>query len=379
MSKLPRPRTEHLWFNTTNYSQPTGTMPPKTKSKVRAVKTSTKSTRSGVIEPPKPFTKPSPKLDKFLPLLATQHVYITHIDVKPRDFKRKIFLMAVSVNLAIVLGVIWRIKSIGPFYMNMCFSLMGKVTPTTMDTAGTPFNDLLIEVLKRAANFMFDLIIYAFVWPWPREFLAGMAIGNPLAWRYAVRFRDKEIVVRRSRKWISGVGNVLDDEGAGQRTLFSNVQRAVDPMWMSEKTGYLMLNREWDLDWKNMVRATRLVDTKTIDLDAFRTTILVHHVDFGWMAIEQEGGASGSVQEEEGRKKIVAFKDELTSLGKENLFFRWIELIQFESSQPGGFGPERQQATMEKAKEMFEEQGVDFDKFWAKVGGMSGMPGMDGL
>ena len=73
----------------------------------------------------------------------------------------------------------------------------------------------------------------------------------------------------------------------------------------------------------------------------------------------------------------MAFKDELTALGKENLFFRWIELVQFESSQPGGFGPERQKHTMIKAKEMFEDQGIDFDKFWAKIGGMQGMPGMD--
>jgi hypothetical protein len=77
------------------------------------------------------------------------------------------------------------------------------------------------------------------------------------------------------------------------------------------------------------------------------------------------------------QRKIVAFKDELTALGKESLFFRWIELVQFESSQAGGFGPERQQQTMLKAKQMFEEQGIDFDKFWAKIGGMQGMPGMD--
>jgi len=56
-----------------------------------------------------------------------------------------------------------------------------------------------------------------------------------------------------------------------------------------------------------------------------------------------------------------------------------IELVQFESSRPGGFGPERQKETMAKAKAMFEAQGVEFDKFWAKVGGFKGMPGMDAL
>jgi len=356
--------------------RPESTMPPKGKAKVRAVKTS-KSTKSDIIDPPKPFTRPSPKLDDFLTKLSTRHVYITHIDTKLRDFKRNIFLIPVGMNIVILAGIIWRIISIGPFYMNICFSLMGTVNETTVDTANLPMNDIIREIFRRAMIFMGDLLIYVFIWPWPREFFAGQTIGNPIAWRFGVGFRDKEIIIRRSRKWIHTVGNVLDEDGPGAQLLFSNVQRAIDPMWMNEKTGYLMLNKDWDLDWRSMVKATKLVDKKTLDIDLFRTTILVHHVDFGWMAIEQEGGASGSAQEEEGRKKIVAFKDELTALGKENLFFKWIELVQFESSQPGGFGPERQEKTMIKANEMFAAQGVDFDKFWAKIGGMRGMPGMD--
>ena len=139
-----------------------------------------------------------------------------------------------------------------------------------------------------------------------------------------------------------------------------------------------MLNKEWDLDWSAMVTATKMVDKKKMDIEDFKTTIFVHHSEFGWMTIET-AEAGGSTAEEEGRRKIVAFKEELTRMGKENLFFRWIELVQYESSRPDGFGPEQQQKTMIKAKEMFEAQGVDFDKFWAKVGGMKGMPGMDGI
>jgi hypothetical protein len=87
--------------------------------------------------------------------------------------------------------------------------------------------------------------------------------------------------------------------------------------------------------------------------------------------------AGGSLKEDEGRRKIVAFKNELTAMGKEDVFFRWIEIVQFESSRPGEFGPERQQQTMLKARELFEANGIDFDQFWEKVGGMKGMPGMD--
>ena len=203
-------------------------------------------------------------------------------------------------------------------------------------------------------------------------------MGNPLFWRIGVGFRDQEVAVRRSRRWDLQIGNFLNEENEGRELLLENIRKAVDPMWMNEKTAYLMLNKEWDLDWRAMVKATKLVDKKEIALEDFRTTILIFHKSFGWLALET-AGVGGSAQEEEGRIKIIAFKDELTAMGKENLFFRWIELIQFESSQPGGFGPERQKIAMAKAREMFEAQGVDFDKFWDKIGGMRGLPGMDDI
>jgi hypothetical protein len=290
----------------------------------------------------------------------------------------KIFMVPVLMNILITAGILWRIASIGPFYMKICFSLMGQYNDVTIDTTNMPLNTLLYEILQRTMVFMVDLLIYVFIWPWPRDFFAGRTIGNPIAWRFGVGFREKEIIVRRSRKWDRTIGNVLNEESSGAQLMFSNVQQAVNPIWMNEKTGYLMLNNQWELDWRAMVTATKLVDKKKMDLDEFKTTILIHHTEFGWMAMVT-AEAGGSIAEEEGRRKIMAFKNELTALGKENLFFRWIELVQFESSKPAGFGPERQQETMAKAKAMFEAQGVEFDKFWTKIGGFKGMPGMDDI
>jgi hypothetical protein len=119
-----------------------------------------------------------------------------------------------------------------------------------------------------------------------------------------------------------------------------------------------------------------MVDKKEVPMDDFRTIVFVHSQKFGWVLFDTRNDR-GSRKEENGRRKILAFRDELTAIGKENLFFRWVELIQFESLQPEDFGPGRQEEVMQKAKEMFEEQGVDFEKFWAKIGGMEGMPGMD--
>ncbi|KAK0101654.1 hypothetical protein ONS95_006814 [Cadophora gregata] len=353
-------------------------MPPKTKSKARAFKTissSPKFSPSSCLEPPTPFKRAPATLEPFLSTLDTSHIYITHIDTKPKDFKQKIFLVPVLMNVVIIGLILWRIKTIGPFYMKICFSLMGNPNETTVDTTRMSFNDAFLVILNRAMIFIGDLLIYVFIWPWPREFFGGRTISNPVAWRFAVGFRPQEIIVRRSRKWDRAIVDVLE-QGSGQDELFDIVRRAVDPIWMAEKTGYLMLNKEWDLDWRSIITATKMVDKKTLSIQDFKTTILLHNEQFGWMVIET-AAAGGSAAEEEGRRKIVAFKDELTALGKENLFFRWIELVQYESSRPGGFSPERQVETMAKAKDMFESQGVDFDKFWAKVGGMEGMPGMD--
>jgi hypothetical protein len=354
-------------------------MPPKAKNKARAFKsasTTSKSSSTAPAEPPEPF-KPAPKIyTPFLEKLNKNHVYIAHIDSKPYDFKKKIFLVPTLMNAFVVALVLWRIKAIGPWYMKICFSLMGKTNDMTIDTRTTSADAMVWEIVKRSAVFMIDLCIYVFLWlPFPWDFVVGRKSGSPVAWRIAVGFKDKEIVVRRSRKWFDTVGNVVE-KGEGQEKLFGVLKEAVDPLWMSEKTGYGMLNTMWDLDWKLMVIATRLVGKKELSMDDFRTITFVHSEGYGWMVIES-AQAGGSAKEEEGRRKIVAFKDELTAMGKENLFFRWIELVQYESSRPEGFGPQQQVQTMEKARNLFESQGVDFDKFWGKIGGMQGMPGMD--
>jgi hypothetical protein len=353
-------------------------MPPKGKARARAFNTTTSNSKpssTASLEPPAPFKRTPESLSPFLSKLDPKHIYITHLDLKPADFKRKIFLVPVLMNLTIIGLIVWRIRSIWPFYLNILFTMVGRRNEMTIDTENTPFNEVVQEIIRRAVVFMFDLFLYVFIWPWPRDFFAGRKIGNPVTWRFIVGFSDKEIIVRRSRRWDETIGNPVE-EGSGQDEIMSIIKKAVDPVWMSGRTGYLMLNKEWDLDWKAMVAATKLADKGTLPFEDFRTTILVPTEEFGWVVLEA-ASAGGSAKEEEGRKKIVAFKDELTAMGKENLFFRWIELVRFESSQPGGFGPEQQKKTMAKAKELFESQGVDFDKFWAKIGGTEGMPGMD--
>lgn len=362
-------------------------MPPKDKNKTRVFyRTSTNTVPSSqILDPPLPFERVSPTLEPFVSKLDKSYVYITHLDTHPAAFKRKIFAVPLLMNIAIVVLIIWRIKTIGPYYTKLAQSIFGYHNETSVDTQNTAVPDLVHEVFRRASIFIFDLCIYVLVWPGPRSFFFGLP-ANPTGWRLSIGFQDTEIIVRRSRQWDREIGDVVKAGAEGEdggKLFLDNVRAAVGPVWLA-KTGYLLMNRFWDLDWKAMIKAHQLVKQNTAPREAFQTNILVHSPEFGWVSFEAlpKNAAGGdkelSAREEASRKKIMALKDELTAIGKENLFFRWVELIQYESSQPGGFGPERQAVAMRKAKEMFEEQGVvDFDQFWGKIGGVSNLPGFD--
>lgn len=327
-------------------------------------------------EPPAPFARAPAQLMKFLENLPEQHIYITTLDKHPPDFKRKIFLVPLILNVSILVLLAYRIYNIVPFYTYILLDRAGYPNHTTLTPAAMSWLEITLAVLWRAGNLAFDFGLYMFVSPWPHAFFVGSDFGTPLEWRWSLGFRDTEIVVRRSKRWDQDLGDVVVDQTTPKSRLFSaNVRFAVSKAFMKGKTAYSMLNKEWDLDFLAMVDAATLVDEKELSIQEFETRVLVHTETFGWLVYETQDDATN--EEEAQRRKIIAFKDELTALGKENLFFKWIELIQYESSQAGGFGPERQANTIEKAKAMFEAQDVDFERFWKKVGGMDGLPGME--
>jgi hypothetical protein len=353
-------------------------MPPKSKGKGKATG-KLQSTTYTSSDPPAPFSRPPQNLGPFIAKLSQKHVYITSVDNMPWQFKAQIFAVPLLTNVVIVAFIFWRIWRVGPYYFKLGQSLMGVPNETTMNPMLMTRKELGYELTYRTLQFVADFLIYVILWPWPRAFFGPSEDENPAAWRASIGFMDQEIAVRKSRKWDQTLGDIVTEGGEASEggTIFlTNVRQATSQAFMREKTGYAMLDRNWDLDWRLMILSTLMIDKKEMFLDDFNTTVLVHSKQFGWVVFDAQD-CSQSRKEAEGRQKILAFKDELTAMGKENLFFRWIELIQFESSQPGGFGPEHQEEAMRKAKEMFEAQGVDFEKFWAKIGGMEGMPGLD--
>jgi hypothetical protein len=312
--------------------------------------------------PPAPFKRPPEVLDPFIQNLSRKHVYITHIDSKPADFKRKIFLVPVAMNVGVLVLCILRLYYILPWYWKILEAGFGHVNEMTFDWGAATWADLAWEVGRRGFTMFIDFVLTVFLWPWPFEFVASMKHGNPALWRWHVGFRDKEIYVRRSRtSWDVTLTDVINDRDS-RKILVGHIQAATAPMLQEQKTGYLLMNGQWNLDWDAMVHAHALVDLKHAAIEAFRSVVLVYQEEFGWLCYDVKTG--NSALEDEKRRQVFAFRDALTGLGKEDLFYRWVEVVQYEATTPGGFGPERQAAAAAKIREMFEKENVDFDQLW---------------
>ena len=207
-----------------------------------------------------------------------------------------------------------------------------------------------------------DFLLFRFVGMWPWDFFLGKGgEASPVGWRRWCGFRDVEVVVRRSRRWdvplfakeTSAEGDMRGEvekrdgvreewlqEGRQGKLFKERVLPAVDMDWVRNKTSYQMLDQNWDLYFSGMIEAQALVNAGKNKTSDFRTSVLVHTEKWGWLMWEvwreQDEGA-----EDEGTKKLQLIKNKLTAMGKENLFFRWIEIVQSETSQTGSFTAER--------------------------------------
>jgi len=319
--------------------------------------------------PPPPFKAPPIELkDSLLSTLDPSHIYLTHIDIHPTAFKRRVFTVPILMNTVIAFALIIRFYFAIPAYFSIFVSALGGQPDATVDVYHTTWTNLAFVIAKRAVMFMFDYAFFVLLVRWPWDFCFGSP-GNPLQWRRSVGFRDQEIIVRKSRNWDQLLPEkwMTEDEA----TVKQKIMPAIDKTLL-HKTGYLLLDQDWDLDYAAMVTAHTLVDAGTLPAITFVKLVLVHYPPAGgW--IYWDVYAEDSPGREPGREKIMQFQQKLTAMGKEDLFFRWVEIVQYESTQPGGFTPERQGSAMAQAKKLFQEQGVDFEAFWKDVGGMEGI------
>jgi hypothetical protein len=349
-------------------------MPPKAKQ--RAVKASSKPI-------PAPFSPTPPELADLLSTFSRDTVYITHIDSHPAWFKKRIFTVPVILNLTIALILLWRAWYILPYYWAILMSVLGNRNATTIYWSETTWRTLTWNIFKRMLSFMLDFTLFRIVGPWPWSFFMESP-GNPVWWRWSIGFRDEEVYIRQSRSW--GAADLLGaaqgstgKAGAASPFFKTRILPALDAARLKEKTGYLLMDADFDLDFYGMIAATQLLDRKTISAASLRKAVFVYVGDLTsevpngqwavWDCSALDEGAGSQA-----RSKMLQFKDKLTALGKESLFFKWVELIQFESSAPGGFTQQRQVETAQKTKALFESEGVDWEAFSREIGDLE-IPG----
>lgn len=275
-------------------------------------------------------------------------------------------------------------------YPDIFRALIGQPSPASIDTTTASWALIITTIGGRILTFIIDYFLATLILPWPVRFVTG-----PLQWRRKVGFQNVEVVVRKSREWtetlegeprdwIRGNGSGSGDANIAIR---EKILPTMTPVRLQTKTGFLMIDADWDLDFAAMVRAHKTIDARRGSdgkrrqhFEPFLSSVLVYGGDSsGWLVwrLEQDDeddvAAADQGLSESQRDRILLFKKKLTEMGKEDLFFRWVELVQYESTQAGGFTPERQRKAMDDVKKLFEEDGVDFEKFWADVGGMEGV------
>ncbi|KAJ6021371.1 hypothetical protein N7540_006875 [Penicillium herquei] len=322
-----------------------------------------------------PFIKVPSILQPFVEPLAPEEVYLIHIDTTAPDLKWQTFLVPLVVNIVVALAIALR-AYFGFFtYPALIQTVLGFDSPSAVNDSSASWTDKAQLTLRRTGMVFIDYVLVMQFLAWPINFVLG-----PMRWRRAIGFRDREVIVRCSnRSWSKKLErNKWIRENEAMR---DKIVAAVTPERIG-KTGYLLVDEDWNLDYSAMVCAHGLIDRikkgDGVQLDEFRTAVLVHTDTDGWLIwrVGDENSPAGQ-QRTVQRDQILAFKDKLTAMGKEDLFFRWVELVQWESSQPGGFTPERQKAAMVQAQQMFNEENVDFSSFWDDLGGMQGIEELD--
>jgi hypothetical protein len=325
---------------------------------------------------PSPFQIAPSDLAPFLSCLSKSSVYITHFDHHPVSFKQRIFAIPVLLNFAILMGLIWRLYLVLPWY----FSLLVTFSQGPMAIEQTFNKYVALAILRRVLTFVIDYFLITIVWKWPISFFLEQP-ENPMSWRLKCGFKGNEVIVRVSRNW--GRDDLMGGAKRGAESPFFKTRLL--PALVSEKlqkTGYLLMDGSWDLDFGIMVQATKLLDKATVKEEQLDRKV------FAWVGDEQKGqwtiwDEKGFAQETkehvekleetsntEHREKIYKIQARLQQMGKEELFYKWVELIQYESTRPGGFTQERQQEAGMKVQALFEEYGVHFEEFEKAVGGM---------
>lgn len=348
---------------------------------------------------PSPFTSlpQASSLYVFAKTLPRDHIYTVNLDNNPATLKKRVFVVPLLMNIVITLLLCWRLYFAVPVYLQQIITVFGWQTSFSVKPQDMGAGDILGTISGRTGLLMIDYFIFGVIGRWPWEFFVGSKYGRyfgPIAWRFALGFQSREVVVRKGRKWDENILRQPEDNDSDPRGLAG--RKAVPP-WTREqeltvraklegamgltytkKTGYLLLDKDWDLDFKAMVDAHDLIEQGKLKETDLSHVALVPFGDqwLAWYPHKEETNGSAEKTAERDAK-LENFKAKLTKIGCEEIFYRWIEIVQFESAQPDGFTKTWKADAVNELKSMLKSKGKDDETFWTDVGGLDGVPGLD--
>lgn len=327
-----------------------------------------------------PFQPVSDELLKFCSFLDTDKIYVLHIDKTPTILKRRVFMVPVWMNVIFTVGLLLRLYYAVPFYCSFIISYFGRQGDDPWIQADQlPWLDFTALVASRLAIVGFDTFLSTKVISWPVAFCFG-APASPVNWRTRVGFQDQEVIVRKSRDFHTSLNTSWTVDDLLTVKIFAT--EALN-MQATQKTAYTMIaDKRWDLDFASMIRAHELTgksrDFSMVEIDrvvlAYSSQMRqwrIWHLD---EKPQQRPDPSGYNPDEDNAVRLAKY---LRERRKGALFYRYIELVQYETSLPDANTPQRRQAKLQQIKDEFTKAQLDFGTVVQDLGGYQNMPGLE--
>ena len=347
------------------------------------------------------FTFPPPALSTLLTTFPTKKIYILSIDTTTPSHRRRTFLLILLFNTLLAALLAYRLWYATPTYLSLFFSILGYKTPTSIASPPTQWTQSARLLAQRMGMFFFDgVVLGRYVSEWPITFFLGRQDDTTgcLRWRYQLGFTwlEREVVVRRSRAWatdISAISSRLlspDSSNPNPKTIQGAdatekateiIRAATTPSRIQSKPGLLLIDKDWELYYTGMVDAHTLLSDPTSGLTRQELTkngpiVCIFDATTSSWKIWRPWSDGQELPRNDGGK-LRLFKDLLTAMGREGLFFRWVEVVQHESSSAEVFTSERREKVVKVSRELFEREGVRWDEVVDGIGGLEGLFGME--
>ena len=317
-----------------------------------------------------PFTAVPSTYRPILNVLDRDRIHVFHIDSTPADLKRRVFMVPVWMNAVFVLLLLVRLYYAVPFYFRFVVAYFGYGKDPWIDANQLPWVDFLSLVAWRIAVVAFDIFLSTKVLSWPIAFCFA-APASPVNWRLAVGFQDKEIISRKSRTFHRNLKTAWTTDDLLSVKIYAIEALSQETV---SKTGYtLIAETRWELDFAAMIKAQEVVRSRALSPSALHRLVLAFHSGT-WHAWHLEEGLEEPASTEEDPAQKL--KKLLQRQRKQELFYRYIELIQYETSSPGAGTDTWKARLMKQLEEMFDKAGLNLASVINEMGGIDKMPGL---